>query len=70
MEDECMWSEQFSVDELSEFDMPIPKTTIAYCKKKADATGGSYQIMLKCVKSELQAQGKFDFPAGKSPAEK
>ena len=55
VENQCLLNEQFSIDELSDIDIPIPKKIIGHCINTSDAMGGSYQVMLKCVKDALFA---------------
>ena len=56
-ENACVLNEQFAVFELSDIDQPLPKKTVGHCKALSDAKGGSYQVMLRCLKDELSANG-------------
>ena len=55
----CLLNEQFSVYELADIDQPLPKKTVGYCKDVSDAKGGSYQVMLRCVKNQLSTGGEL-----------
>jgi hypothetical protein len=57
VETACLRDEQFAVFELSDIDQPIPKKTVGSCRAIADAQGGSYRVMLRCVKEALSAGG-------------